>query len=90
MQQILKDIKKDFDKLEVLLDETIPAKEVLTKPTIKIDIADYDRIELNWGYREGISIMREGDKIHIDRERCVPNGPDDIDSDYEELLTINI
>ena len=58
--------------------------------TLKLDINNYDRIELNWGYREGIDIMREGNKIHIDRERCVPNGPDDIDSDYEELLTINI
>jgi len=58
--------------------------------TKKIDINDYDRIEISWGYREGINIMKEGDTITIDRERCVPNGQDDIDSDYEELLTIKI
>ena len=58
----------------------------------KIDIEKEKNaiIEVSFGYRSGIIIEKKGDKITVSREKCVPCGEDDIDSDWEELGSFNI
>jgi len=75
-----------------LFDEMKLQKILERNSNLKLDISRIKNItlQIDPAYRSGILICKNKNKVEVVRERCVPVGLDDIDSDFELLCEYEV
>jgi NurA-like 5'-3' nuclease len=85
----LKELEKSVNKLSTKDEEW---EKVEQPENMEVDLSGKKLVacDIKFGSRQSIEVYRDKDKISIYKEVIVPNGEDDIDSEWVEIASFNL